>query len=95
MASILQRRMVRRCSTRAEHPVHDTQLTGSQLSKEDEAAMDEVEVRREDQDKINRFSRLHQRHLALEEELNTNKVCDTVTGGPREARRQQAQETTD
>jgi len=41
------------------------------LSKEDEAAApgDEVEVRREDQDKINKFSRLHQRELALEEEL--------------------------
>ncbi|KAI9158623.1 MFS-type efflux pump MFS2 [Paramyrothecium foliicola] len=38
------------------------------LSKEDETP-DEVEVRREDQDKINRFSRLHQRELALEEEL--------------------------
>ncbi|RDW85897.1 prefoldin subunit 4 [Coleophoma crateriformis] len=43
------------------------------LSKEDEAATgsDEVEVRREDQDKINKFSRLHQRELALEEELKT------------------------
>ncbi|KAK3196564.1 hypothetical protein K4F52_000446 [Lecanicillium sp. MT-2017a] len=40
------------------------------LSKEDEKA-DEVEVRREDQDKINRFSRLHQRELALNEELKT------------------------
>ncbi|CEJ79903.1 Putative Gim complex component GIM3-like protein [[Torrubiella] hemipterigena] len=40
------------------------------LSKEDEAA-DEVEVRREDQDKINRFSRLHQREIALSEELQT------------------------
>ncbi|KAB8300565.1 hypothetical protein EYC80_000723 [Monilinia laxa] len=41
------------------------------LSKEDEAAAgaDEVEVRREDQDKINRFSRLHQRELGLEDEL--------------------------
>ncbi|CAF9937617.1 MAG: hypothetical protein HETSPECPRED_000594 [Heterodermia speciosa] len=41
------------------------------LSKEDEAAVgkDEIEVRREDQDKINRFSRLHQREMALEEEL--------------------------
>ncbi|KAL7798243.1 Prefoldin subunit domain-containing protein [Trichoderma ceciliae] len=38
------------------------------LSKEDEVA-DEVEVRREDQDKINKFSRLHQRELALKEEL--------------------------
>ncbi|KAG6016532.1 hypothetical protein E4U43_003571 [Claviceps pusilla] len=40
------------------------------LSKEDEqAAGDEVEVRREDQDKINKFSRLHQRELAIEEQL--------------------------
>ncbi|EFZ01371.1 hypothetical protein MHUMG1_02398 [Metarhizium humberi] len=39
------------------------------LSKEDEQAGDEVEVRREDQDKINKFSRLHQRELAMEEEL--------------------------
>ncbi|KAH7320200.1 Prefoldin subunit-domain-containing protein [Stachybotrys elegans] len=41
------------------------------LSKEDENGADEVEVRREDQDKINRFSRLHQRELLLEEELKT------------------------
>ncbi|KAF4989837.1 hypothetical protein ACHAPU_006539 [Fusarium lateritium] len=40
------------------------------LSKADEEAADEVEVRREDQDKINRFSRLHQRELVLEEELS-------------------------
>ncbi|KAI1088950.1 Prefoldin, subunit 4 [Rostrohypoxylon terebratum] len=39
------------------------------LTKEDEAAGEEVEVRREDQDKINKFSRLHQRELGLEEEL--------------------------
>ncbi|PMD12675.1 Prefoldin, subunit 4 [Hyaloscypha hepaticicola] len=41
------------------------------LSKEDEATAgsDEIEVRREDQDKINKFSRLHQREIALEEEL--------------------------
>ncbi|KAJ3494066.1 hypothetical protein NLG97_g4315 [Lecanicillium saksenae] len=39
------------------------------LSKEDENAGQEVEVRREDQDKINRFSRLHQRELLLEDEL--------------------------
>lgn len=46
-----------------------------QLSKEDEeAAGDEIEVRREDQDKINRFSRLHQRELGIEDELkNKNK----------------------
>ncbi|KAI1389123.1 Prefoldin, subunit 4 [Hypoxylon trugodes] len=41
------------------------------LTKEDEAAGDEVEVRREDQDKINKFSRLHQRELNLEEELKS------------------------
>ncbi|KAG5998126.1 hypothetical protein E4U52_001727 [Claviceps spartinae] len=40
------------------------------LSKEDEkAAGDEVEVRREDQDKINKFSRLHQRERVIEEQL--------------------------
>ncbi|KAG5927253.1 hypothetical protein E4U42_002404 [Claviceps africana] len=40
------------------------------LSKEDEqAAGDEVEVRREDQDNINKFSRLHQRELIIEEQL--------------------------
>ncbi|MCJ1300943.1 hypothetical protein MMC08_003742 [Hypocenomyce scalaris] len=43
------------------------------LSKEDEAAggADETEVRREDQDKINKFSRLHQREMLLEDELKT------------------------
>ncbi|TAQ84102.1 hypothetical protein B7494_g7574 [Chlorociboria aeruginascens] len=43
------------------------------LSKEDEvtAGGDEKEVRREDQDKINRFSRLHQREISLEEELKS------------------------
>lgn len=46
-----------------------------QLTKEDEvAAGDEVEVRREDQDKINRFSRLHQRELLLQEELKSKNV---------------------
>lgn len=34
---------------------------------------DDLEVRREDQDKINKFSRLHQREMALEDEL-TNKA---------------------
>ena len=46
-----------------------------ELSKEDEAAMgNELEVRREDQDKINRFSRLHQRETVLEDELKTKAV---------------------
>ncbi|KAI1498618.1 Prefoldin, subunit 4 [Biscogniauxia marginata] len=39
------------------------------LTREDETAGEEVEVRREDQDKINKFSRLHQRELNIEEEL--------------------------
>jgi prefoldin subunit 4 len=45
------------------------------LTKEEEEAMgDEVEVRREDQDKINKFSRLHQRELSLVEELKAKNV---------------------
>ncbi|AEO71169.1 d96be9ee-9997-4252-8003-26993845a040 [Thermothielavioides terrestris] len=45
-------------------------LSRRMLTKEEEEAMgDEVEVRREDQDKINKFSRLHQRELSLVEEL--------------------------
>ncbi|KAK3941713.1 Prefoldin subunit-domain-containing protein [Diplogelasinospora grovesii] len=40
------------------------------LSKEDEEAVgDEIEVRREDQDKINKFSRLHSHETLIEEEL--------------------------
>ncbi|KAI4248835.1 MAG: hypothetical protein L6R40_000846 [Gallowayella cf. fulva] len=43
------------------------------LSKEEEATVgkDDLEVRREDQDKINKFSRLHQREMLLEEELES------------------------
>ncbi|RFU31896.1 hypothetical protein B7463_g4429, partial [Scytalidium lignicola] len=44
------------------------------LSKEDEAPGVEDEVRREDQDKINKFSRLHQREIALEDELKSKIV---------------------
>lgn len=33
-----------------------------------------MEVRREDQDKINKFSRLHQREMLLEEELKVKAV---------------------
>ena len=32
-------------------------------------------MRREDQDKINKFSRLHQKELSLEEDLKTKAVC--------------------
>ena len=54
-------------------------LIGYELSKEDEAAVgkDELEVRREDQDKINKFSRLHQRETALEDELKVKAVRNT------------------
>lgn len=47
-----------------------------QLSKDDEASVGEgeLEVRREDQDKINKFSRLHHREQAMEEELKVKAV---------------------
>ncbi|KAL8871845.1 MAG: hypothetical protein Q9198_007325 [Flavoplaca austrocitrina] len=43
------------------------------LSREDEAAAEkgDLEVRREDQDKINKFSRLHQREMLLEDDLKS------------------------
>ncbi|KAF1914646.1 Prefoldin subunit-domain-containing protein [Ampelomyces quisqualis] len=43
------------------------------LTKEEEASAggEDMEVRREDQEKINRFSSLHQREEALEEELRS------------------------
>lgn len=52
-------------------------LPTKQLSKAEEEGSDEVEVRREDQDKINRFSRLHQRELVLQEELDSKNVRET------------------
>jgi hypothetical protein len=43
------------------------------LSKEDEAAVpgggEDIQVRREDQQKINQFSTLHQKEMAVEEAL--------------------------
>ena len=55
-------------------------LINLELSKEDEANVgkDEREVRREDQDKINKFSKLHQRETALEDELKTKAVWETL-----------------
>ncbi|CAG7926284.1 unnamed protein product [Penicillium olsonii] len=45
------------------------------LEKADEtSANDENEVRREDQEKINRFSRLHQRETTIEEQLKGKQV---------------------
>lgn len=51
-------------------------LTSVQLSREDEAGTgkEDLEVRREDQDKINSFSRLHQREILLEEDLKSKAV---------------------
>lgn len=60
---------------RAADPTH------KKLSKEDEQAAEEVEVRREDQDKINKFSRLHQRELAMEEELKLKNVRSLAGNG--------------
>lgn len=55
-------------------------MFAAQLTKEDEQAVgDEVEVRREDQDKINKFSRLHQRELKYEEELKLKNVRTHTT----------------
>lgn len=39
---------------------------------------EEKEVRREDQEKINRFSRLHSRHKLLEDELKAKQVWSKV-----------------
>ncbi|CZT18883.1 probable prefoldin subunit 4 [Ramularia collo-cygni] len=45
-------------------------LSRRMLSREEEATIgEEKEVRREDQEKINRFSRLHSREKGLEEDL--------------------------
>ncbi|KAK2792803.1 hypothetical protein FQN51_001562 [Onygenales sp. PD_10] len=50
------------------------------LSKEDEVATggEETEVRREDQEKINRFSRLHQRETLLEDQLKAKHASTTL-----------------
>lgn len=67
---MMQRRMVRLLL-----PPFRTQFSLPQLSKEDEvAAGDDTEVRREDQEKINRFSRLHQRQTVLEGQLKAKLV---------------------
>ncbi|KAK4556770.1 hypothetical protein LTR86_006341 [Recurvomyces mirabilis] len=47
-------------------------LSRRMLSQEEEAQIgEEKEVRREDQEKINRFSRLHSREKGLDEQLQT------------------------
>ena len=52
-------------------------IHSGQLSRADEATAgsEDNEVRREDQEKINRFSRLHQRETVLEEQLKAKQVC--------------------
>jgi prefoldin subunit 4 len=50
-------------------------LTSYQLSREEEEAMgEEKEVRKEDQDRINRFSRLHSREKLVEDDLKTKQA---------------------
>jgi len=53
-----------------------TPLILTQLTKEEEAAAggEDMEVRREDQEKINKFSSLHQKETNLEEELRAKIV---------------------
>lgn len=54
-------------------------LTTSQLSKEEEGESGpDTEVSKEDQDKINSFSRLHNRERFLEEELQSKQVSDVL-----------------
>lgn len=55
-------------------------LTRPQLTKEEETAAggEDMEVRREDQEKINRFSSLHQKEELLEEELRAKIVSHHV-----------------
>ena len=53
--------------------------TRTQLSKEEEADTTENEVTKEDQDKINGFSRLHNRSKLLEDELESKKVSPLNT----------------
>ena len=45
-----------------------------QLSKEEESESTDAEVTREDQDKINTFSKLHNRSKILQEELSQKQV---------------------
>jgi hypothetical protein len=47
------------------------------LTKDEEASAqsEDLEVRREDQEKINKFSSLHQKEEILEEELRAKIVC--------------------
>ncbi|KMU72142.1 hypothetical protein CISG_00451 [Coccidioides immitis RMSCC 3703] len=82
---MLSRRMVSSSSTSTRIPPSSSPRSADrltpQLSKEDEEAShgEETEVRREDQEKINRFSRLHQRETALQEQLKTKQIDEEVS----------------
>ena len=72
----MQTRMVRPPQISIDMKGVNKRITKNQLSKEDEVAGtgSDNEVRREDQDKINRFSRLHQRETVLEGVLKAKQV---------------------
>jgi hypothetical protein len=74
MAAMMSRRMV---SDMVLSCLGKHILINLQLSKDEEG--EETEVRREDQDKINRFSTLHQREKLLQAELKTKEVLLTPT----------------
>ena len=54
-----------------------------QLTKDDEASTggEDIEVRREDQEKINKFSTLHQKETGLEQELKNKQVRRPIFTG--------------
>ena len=58
----------------AIHYSGEVSLTRNQLSKDEEASTPDAEVTREDQDKINAFSRLHNREKKFEDELERKQV---------------------
>jgi hypothetical protein len=73
MAAMMSRRMVNNAALLI---LRKRILMVLQLSKDEEG--EETEVRREDQDKINRFSTLHQKEKLLQAELKTKEVLSNV-----------------
>ncbi|KAK0827370.1 hypothetical protein LTR12_015334 [Friedmanniomyces endolithicus] len=56
-------------------------LSKRMLSREEEAQIgEEKEVRREDQEKINRFSRLHSREKGIDEQLKAREASISLAG---------------
>ena len=74
----LQRRMVR--SDIIDSPCIKSSQVRDQLSQDEEATLagTDSEVSREDQDKINKFSRLHRQDELLQEKLKTKTVRQCV-----------------